>query len=202
MDLKTIIFIGRSGSGKGTQAEQMISFLKKHDSRNIFHLEAGNRFRSFITEEHYSSLLAREISGKGGLQPEFLSVWAWTNELIKNLDKHDHLMVDGTPRRKSEAIILESAMDFYNRPSVEIVYLNVSEEWAIERMQQRGRDDDKEMSDMKNRMDWFEKEVSGVLDYYRSHKVHNFYDVNGEQSIEKVHEDILAELNLKEYLDD
>jgi len=202
MDLKTIIFIGRSGSGKGTQAEKMVSFLKKHDSKKIFHLEAGNRFRNFIVEDDYSSLLAREVSKEGGLQPEFLSVWAWTYELIRNLDKHDHLMIDGTPRRKSEAVILESALDFYSRVNIDIVYLNVSEDWAIERMKKRGRDDDKEMSDMKNRMRWFETEVSAVLDYYRSHKIHNFYEVNGEQSIDKVFEDILDELNLKEYLDD
>jgi adenylate kinase family enzyme len=202
MDLKTIIFIGRSGSGKGTQAEKVRGFLDLYDKRKSFHLEAGHRFRSFIAEENYSSLLARKISEDGGLQPEFLSIWAWAGELINHVDKHDHLLIDGTPRRVSEAKILESAFNFYGRDNVEIVYLNVSRKWAIERMKERGRADDKEMSDIEARMDWFEQDVSGVLDYYRSHKNHKFYEIDGEQPIEKVYLDIIESLGLKEYLDD
>jgi adenylate kinase len=202
MNLKTIIFIGRSGCGKGTQSEKMLDFLKVHDKRKVFHLEAGQRFRNFIAEETYSSLLAREIADAGGLQPEFLSIWAWTSELIKHVDKHDHLMIDGTPRRLIEAKILESALDFYGRPQIDVIYLNVSREWATERMVERGREDDKERSDIDNRMKWFENDVAPVLDYYRAHKYHNFIEINGEQDIEKVHLDILETLNLKEYLDD
>jgi adenylate kinase family enzyme len=202
MNLKTIIFIGRSGSGKGTQAEKVKGFLELYDSRKVFHLEAGHRFRSFIAEENYSSLLARKVSEDGGLQPEFLSVWAWAGEIIRNVDKHDHLLIDGTPRRESEAKILESAFEFYNRSDIEIVYLNVSRKWAMDRMKERGRADDKELDDVKARMEWFEKDVSGVLDYYRLHKSHKFHEVNGEQSIEKVYLDIIKELGLKEYLDD
>lgn len=202
MDLKTIIFIGRSGSGKGTQAEKLRGFLELYDTRKTFHLEAGHRFRSFIAEENYSSLLARKISEDGGLQPEFLSIWAWAGELINSVDKHDHLMIDGTPRREIEAKILESAFDFYGRNNVEVVYINVSKKWAMDRMKKRGRADDKELADVEARMEWFERDVSRVLDYYRSHKNHKFHEINGEQSIEKVYLDIITALGLKEYLDD
>jgi adenylate kinase family enzyme len=197
MNLQTIVFIGRSGCGKGTQVEQIKNFLKNNDTREIFHLEAGDRFRHLISEKNYTSQLAKEIADKGGLQPEFLSIWAWTDKMVHNLKKDEHLMIDGTPRRLSEAKILESVFDFLNRTDVNVVYLNVSREWAIEGMKERGRDDDKELEDIIARLDWFETDVVPALDFYRAHKSHKFHEVNGEQEIGKVAKDILESIGLK-----
>lgn len=196
MNLQTIFLIGRSGCGKGTQAELLTKYFKENDDRNVFHLEAGQRFRNFIEEETYSSTLAKKVSEDGSLQPEFLSIWAWTGELIKNLEKHDHLIVDGTPRRRSEAHIMESALDFYGRHQVDVVYLNVSKGWSIDRLKERGRADDIEKSDVMERMNWFDGDVVPVLDYYRAHKIHRFHEIDGEQEIEKVHRDILDSLDI------
>ena len=197
MNLQTIVFIGRSGCGKGTQVEQFKNFLQNNDEREIFHLEAGDRFRSLINEKNYTSQLAKEIAGKGGLQPEFLSIWAWTDKMVQSLRKDEHLMIDGTPRRLSEAKILESVFEFLNRAEVNIVYLNVSRDWAIQRMKERGRDDDKDLEDVIARLDWFETDVVPALDFYRAHKSHKFHEINGEQEVDKVSEDILKSLDLK-----
>jgi adenylate kinase len=196
MNLQTVIFIGRSGCGKGTQVENFINFLEKNDSRGYFHLEAGDRFRYFIKQPYYASQLAQEISKRGGLQPEFLSVWAWTDKLTRDFKENEHLLIDGTPRRLSEAKILESVFDFFDRAKVDIVYLNVSREWAIERMTQRGRTDDKEMESVLARLDWFDTDVAPVLDFYRSHRTHKFHEINGEREIDKVFQDILKALNI------
>jgi len=197
MNLQTIVFIGRSGSGKGTQVEQFKNFIKNNDNREVFHLEAGNRFRSLINEKTYTSQLAKEVADKGGLQPEFLSIWAWTDEMVYSLKKEEHLMIDGTPRRLSEAKILESFFEFFNRQKVDIVYLNVRNEWAIQRMKERGRNDDKDLNVVIARLDWFETDVVPVLDFYRAHKSYRFHEINGEQEIDKVSEDILKSLSLK-----
>jgi adenylate kinase family enzyme len=130
------------------------------------------------------------------LHPEFLSIWVWGGELTEKFEKDHHLFIDGTPRRLVEAKILESVFDFYNREKVNVIYLNVSREWSTSRMKSRGREDDIEDHDIKKRLDWFGDEVSLVVDYYRSHKNHNFIEINGEQDIEKVHEDIVLELGL------
>lgn len=196
MELLTNIFIGRSGCGKGTQVDMLSDLISKQKLGEIFHLEAGGRFREFIKENNYSSRIAKEILDDGGLQPEFLSIWAWGGELIRGLKKEQHLFIDGTPRRISEAKILESAFDFYGRNKVNIIYINVSRDWAIERMHGRGRADDLEKESINARLKWFDDDVVPVLDYYRAHKNHNFIDINGEQPIEKVHEDIVRALDL------
>lgn len=197
MNLQTIVFIGRSGCGKGTQVEQFKNFLKNNDEREIFHLEAGDHFRSLINEKTYTSQLAKEIADKGGLQPEFLSVWAWTDKMVHGLKADEHLMIDGTPRRLSEAKILESVFEFLNRKEVNIIYLNVSRDLAIKRMRNRGREDDNDLEDIIAKLDWFETDVVPALDFYRAHKSHKFHEINGEQEIVKVSEDVLKSIGLK-----
>jgi adenylate kinase family enzyme len=196
MNLQTIVFIGRSGCGKGTQVEQFTNFLKENDQRQAFHLEAGESFRKFIEDNTYTSELSKEIAKRGGLQPEFLSIWAWTNKMVYNLKKDEHLLIDGTPRRLVEAKILESVFDFLARENVQIVYLNVSRDWAISRMQERGRSDDKKLEDVIARLDWFETDVVEALDFYRAHKSHKFHEINGEQEVGKVHQDIVKSLGI------
>lgn len=191
MNLKTIIFIGRSGCGKGTQVKKLDEYFAANDSRKVFHLEAGDRFRKFIKGDSHTSELAHKIYDTGGLQPEFLSIWVWGGELIENIKGDEHMMVDGTPRRKSEAMTLESVFDFYGRTDVDIVYVNVSRDWAIDKMQHRGRLDDREMEDILARLNWFDTDVVPVLDFYRAHKSHRFHEINGEQEIDKVHADIV-----------
>jgi len=191
MNLKTVIFIGRSGCGKGSQIEGLTNYLKENDSREVFHLESGERFRSFIKEDNYSSQLSLEISEAGLLQPAFLSIWAWTSELINKIKSNQHLLIDGTPRRQIEAEILESAFAFYGRKKIEVIYINVSKEWAIEKMLARGRQDDKEMANILARMDWFDSDVKPVIDFYKTHPPHVFYEINGEQTIKQVQEEIL-----------
>jgi adenylate kinase family enzyme len=191
MNSKTFIFIGRSASGKGTQIKLLSKYFKEIDDKEYFHLESGNRFRAFIEEEKYTSKLAKEVSNNGRLQPEFLSIWVWSSELINNLNEEKNLFIDGTPRRLIEAKILDEALSFYNRNEVDVIYVNVSREWATESMKKRGRADDVHDTNKESRMDWFDKQVVPVIDYYRSHKNYKFHDINGEQSIEKVHEDIV-----------
>jgi adenylate kinase len=191
MNLKTIIFTGRSGCGKGTQAEMIKKYLAENDYRKTFHLESGERFRKFIKGESYSSYLSKKIAEEGGLQPEFLSTWVWSSEMIENLQEDMHILLDGTPRRLAEAKVLESAFDFFERPKVDIVYINVSKEWSIQKLQSRGRADDIDINDVLERMKWFETDVVPAIDYYRLQNSHNFHEINGEQDIDTVHQDIL-----------
>lgn len=196
MHILTNIFIGRSGCGKGTQIDKLIELIEEKNLGDVCHLEAGDRFRNFIGRRYWASEIARGICDRGELQPEFLSVWAWADELIKTLKKDQHLFVDGTPRRLNEARILETAFDFFGRDKVNIIYLNVSRKWAADRMKDRGRSDDLELENREMRLNWFEEEVVPVLDYYRSHKTYNFIDINGEQSIREVHYDIVKAVGL------
>lgn len=195
MELKTYIVMGRSGCGKGTQIELLKQKLIEKTQKPVFHLEAGERFRRFIKEDYWASTLATDINNSGHLQPEFLSVWAWSEELVMNMRPNEHLIVDGTPRRLTEAKVFETALDFFERKNVEVILLDVSKEWSIERMKERHRIDDVPEG-IKRRINWFDTDVIPVLEYLKNNSKYTFHTINGEQTIENVHAEILQKINL------
>lgn len=194
MEPKTFIFIGRSGCGKGTQASLLIDDYA-HAGQPSYRIESGAMFRSFIAQKGYTNELAADILNSGKLQPEFLSIWVWSNLLIRDFqDPAQHLVLDGMPRRFHESPVLDSALDFYSRRQRYVIYLNVSRTWSENRLRARKRDDDVEQY-IKNRLDWFESEVVNVIEYFKKNPKYIFCDINGEQPIEKVRADIAAAIN-------
>lgn len=193
MEKQAYIFIGRSGCGKGTQAELFMEFLKKNSQKDIFYLQTGDEFRKFIKQEGYSNALANEISPQGKLQPMFLTVMLWAKALVENLKGDEHVVFDGTPRKKDEADVLESVFDFYDYKKPTVFYINVPREWATEKLLARGRGDD-ELEKINRRQDWFDIEVSLTLDFYKNSDKHNFVEVNGNQSIEEVHKELINKM--------
>jgi adenylate kinase len=144
MTPKTFIFFGPSGAGKGTQAKILIDYLKKVDpEKKTLYIETGQRFREFITEASFTATQTNEIIEKGGLLPEFLPIWIWSEYFVKHVSGDEHMILDGLSRRAHEAPILNSAMKFYKREKPFVIYIQVSRDWARERLLERDRGDDK-----------------------------------------------------------
>lgn len=191
MTNKAVIFFGRSGSGKGTQAKLLSEYLKKLDvTVPVLYVETGAKFRELATQDNHSSRIIKEIMGEGGLMPEFLPIWIWSDFLVKNFTGKEHLIFDGLCRRLHEASILDSAFKFYGLKNVYIVLIDVSRAWAKERLLSRGRKDDNN-KDIDARLDWFDSDVMKSVEFFKQNSNYKFISVNGEQSIEKVHQDIV-----------
>jgi adenylate kinase len=195
-DPKTFVFIGRSGCGKGTQAALLEEYLKTtYPSQPLFYLEMGSHYRTFIQEKNHTAELAREIQLAGGLQPEFLSIWMWSTIFIQSLTGAESLILDGTPRRLREALVLDSAFKFYNRRMPTVLLVNVSEAWAKDRLRGRGRNEDSDEEKIAQKMKWYEAEVLPAVEFFRDSRTYDFLDINGEQPIALVHEEILRKLH-------
>ena len=194
MELKTFIFIGRSGCGKGTQAKLLIDELKLRDSETpIQYLEAGEKFRELIARPNFTGKLAKQITDTGGLQPAFLAIHNWAHLFIENINGNEHLVLDGSPRKLNEAKILHEAFKFYGRSSVFIIYVNVSNKWSLDRLLARGRGDDGR-AEIEKRLSWFDTDVLPAIDYFKIQPDVNLFDINGEQTIEKVHKEIMKKI--------
>lgn len=195
MTSQTFIFIGRSGCGKGTQVKLLEAKIKENDSSSeIFYLETGLRFREFIEKNTYSSNLAKVIYESGERQPDFLAIWMWSHLLIESFKGTEHIIADGTPRSLSEAIAFVTAMKFYNRNNIHVIFINVSREWAMNRLQERGRFDDVDQTKVEKRLNWFDKDVLPAVEYFKTNPDINFCDINGERTIEEIHGDIVSKL--------
>ena len=92
MNRKVIMFQGISGCGKGTQVAKVKDFLDSNTNTSTYIMEAGNGFRSFLQDESYLADCAAKITKAGGFQPTFLSVWNWTNTIIKGMKKGENII--------------------------------------------------------------------------------------------------------------
>jgi len=192
MNSKAFVFFGRSGCGKGTQAKLLADCLRGK-GREVLYVETGNAFREFTKEESLTSKNIQNILKNGHLIPVFLPIWVWTDFMIKNFTGKEDMILDGVCRRKEEAIALDSAFDFYQIEKPTVILMNVSKDWSYARMMERKRADDTPEK-IQNRLNWYERDVVPSIEYFKKGIRYNFVEINGEQTIENVHEDIIKAL--------
>ncbi|MDB5260047.1 MAG: adk, adenylate kinase, adenylate kinase [Candidatus Nomurabacteria bacterium] len=196
MDKQFFILIGRSGSGKGTQADSLKAYLEKKGASKVIHITTGGAFRKFIEGETHAGKLAKEITNSGGLLPEFLAVWNWSNIFIESIEGNETILLDGAPRRMVEVEAIHSALHFFGYDHATVVYIDVSESWALDKLSSRGREDDASLEDTRKKMEWFNEDVLPVLDHYSRDPLFKYIHVNGEQTVEEVHNEIVAKLEV------
>ena len=187
MKPQTVIFIGPQGSGKGTQITQLDAHLRLVDpDRRIVDVQSGRRFRAFADlESGYTADHIRETLDTGILQPLFLSVALWGYEFVQQVDSQCHLLIDGFPRSVPEAIVLETALSFYRRDTLSVVFLDTPEEVVRQRMMSRARADDTADS-IEERLSWYREKTLPVVEYYRERENTQLITVDGTESIEEV----------------
>lgn len=196
MSPKSFVLVGRSGCGKGTQAEKLKEYFAKHDpQRPVIHVETGRLFREFVKGETHTQQLAKVIADRGGLQPEFLTVSIWSQFLVQNMLADCHLIFDGTPRKFDEAHVLDTAFSFYQREKPYILFMDAHRDTVIPRLLARGRADDNP-EDIETRLQWFDDQVMKVVDYYRTNPNYHFVRVDSSQSIDRVFNDIVTATGL------
>ncbi|MCA9366416.1 nucleoside monophosphate kinase [Candidatus Kaiserbacteria bacterium] len=197
MTPKTVIFIGPQGSGKGTQIDKLDAVLSAKDpTRQVVDIQTGRRFRALAAKgEGFTEEKIQETLNTGVLQPLFLSTTLWGDAMREHVDTDCHLLIDGFPRVVAEAHVLESALAFYHRQPVDIINLDTPEEVVRARMEGRARHDDTPES-IEARLTWYRQETLPVIEYYRNRSNTNVHDINGTDTIEGVHNQILKALNL------
>ncbi|MEK7071565.1 MAG: nucleoside monophosphate kinase [Patescibacteria group bacterium] len=192
MNSRAVVFFGRSGCGKGTQAKLLAGYLKSKN-REVIYVETGSSFRELAKQNNLLGRNVNEILTNGFLIPVFLPIWIWTKIIVDNFSGEQDIILDGVCRRREESVALDSAFDFYKIEKPDIILMNVSMEWSYQRMVERKRADDTPEK-IQNRLDWYEKDVVPSIDYFRTNGRSNFIEINGEQSIEAVHNDVVKAL--------
>ena len=190
------IFIGSSGAGKGTQSNLLHKKLGGlFPNAEIFYLETGVKFRELMKENTFTAIHTRKMMEDGELPPAFLGVHTWSHELIFKYNESQKVIIDGTPRVASEVPLLISAFEYYGwRPHV--INIKVSDQWSFEHLKLRGRADDLDDAGIKERIEWFHTSVTPALDILKKADNVLFHEIDGEHTIEEVHEEICRALNL------
>jgi len=196
MKKDTLVFIGSSGSGKGTQITLLKEYIKKHyPETDILHYDSGAHFRSFVERDGYTSQQMRDILGRGELAPDFITGWLLVDELVTKLTPEKMLILDGFPRTMSQAIMFDSAVHYYKSEGVKIINIEVSDDEVRRRMIARGRTDDQNAEIIEKRISWYKDNVVPVINHFKENEKYNVIDVNGELAPEEVHKLIIKKLN-------
>ena len=191
--MKIILFLGRYGCGKGTQAKLLI---KKLDYEYI---GRGELLRKRSEIDDFTGNKMNEILEKGILPPIGIVFTQWIYKLdeLKNKRKENSvngIVIDGSPRRIMETYLLEEIFKWYEWDDINFILLDISREESAKRLREREREDDNEKA-INNRLDFYEKEVVPIVKYLKSKD--KLITINGEKSIEEVNQNILKAFNDK-----
>lgn len=197
MKALTVIFIGPQGSGKGTQIEKLDAVMVEKDPvRRVVDIQTGRRFRSLAARsETFAEKKVSATLDSGMLQPDFLTHILWGEAMLDQLDPKSHLFIDGFPRTVTQAHVLDDAFTFFERKDIHVINLETPEEVVRARMEGRARADDTAES-IEERLCWYREDTLPVLDYYRARPDITVHDINGMDTIDGVHTQILEALKL------
>ena len=189
MDSKTVIVLGRSGSGKGTQAELLKKLLDP-----CLYIYAGDLFRELSEADTLAGKKVKELLASGGLPPEWIAAFLWQKELVYGVRGAENIIIDGSPRRLDEAQELDEVLTWLGRFNIKAILVDITEDEAVKRLLKRGRADDSEES-IRERLHWFNTEAAPAVEYYE--KSGRLIRVDGMGSVEEIHERIKKELGIK-----
>ena len=209
-----IILLGRSGSGKGTQAK----FLREH-FKNLFYISAGDLIRDLAKMETEAGRKVKKIIRQGDLIHDELAITLWMHKIAHNIKENQGILCDGFPRRLNEAKTLDRFLEFLGRKEKSLCLLiDISRKEALNRLLKRrickkcgqlapwnkeseklkfcdkckgeliARPDDT-IKAINSRLDYYEDRVKPVIKYYK--KQNRLIKINGEQGAENVSKDIL-----------
>ncbi|KKT74444.1 hypothetical protein A2Z63_02220 [Candidatus Giovannonibacteria bacterium RIFCSPLOWO2_02_44_8] len=176
----TLMFLGRSGSGKDTQIEML---MRRPDLAGAIETNTGNILREIAKKETILGKKVKEILDTGKLTPGWLSFFAWLSYSRDLVKSNEILFSSGSPRRLEEAELEDRASEFLGRAKPVGVHIMVSREEAKKRLLLRKRGDDTEKS-VDSRLDWFEDDVMPIIEHYK--KEGRLIEVDGEGSREEI----------------
>ncbi|MDT5367313.1 MAG: adenylate kinase [Mycobacterium sp.] len=154
-----VVLLGPPGAGKGTQAKKLAEELA------VPQISTGDLFRKNIDAGTDLGLEAKRYLDAGDLVPSEV-----TNQLVDDrLDDSDveaGFILDGYPRSLEQAKALHDMLERRGTKLDAVLEFRVSEEVLLERLKERGRDDDTEQV-IHNRMKIYHDQTDAVIEYYQ-----------------------------------
>ena len=158
-----LILFGPPGSGKGTQAEQLV------EKYNLLHISTGDLFRYEIGNKTPLGMEAKSYIDKGELVPDEVTVGMLRNKVEANPNVKGYIF-DGFPRTIAQSKALDVLLESKESSISKLIMLDVPDEELVARLLSRGktsgRPDDQDEAIIRNRIEIYKNETSPVFNYY------------------------------------
>jgi len=185
-----IVLFGPPGSGKGTQAQNLIQKF------NLKQISTGDLFRHNIKNETELGKLAKSYMDKGELVPDQVTIDMLIDELKKPTDAKGFIF-DGFPRTAFQTEALEDIVKNVLNDQIDIcLSLVVEDEILVKRLLERGktsgRSDDADENIIRNRIKEYYTKTAEVAELYK--KQGKYVEVNGVGEIAEIAEKLYTEV--------
>ena len=210
-----ILLMGPPGAGKGTQAEKLIR------EYGIPQISTGDMFRAAVKSGTALGKEAKSYMDKGALVPDSVTVGIVKERLAQD-DCKKGWILDGFPRTTAQASALDAILHDLGIQLTAVLDFNVNRDDLVKRVsgrlvcrqcgasfhkefrppKQEGvcdncggelyqRADDNEVT-VRERLAVYDTSTKPLIDYYKVSG--RFYEINGDQSMDKVFADVQAAL--------
>ena len=210
-----ILLMGPPGAGKGTQAEKLIR------EYGIPQISTGDMFRAAVKSGTALGKEAKSYMDKGALVPDSVTVGIVKERLAQD-DCKKGWILDGFPRTTAQASALDAILHDLGIQLTAVLDFNVNRDALVKRVsgrhvcrqcgasfhkefrppKQEGvcdncggelyqRADDNEVT-VRERLAVYDTSTKPLIDYYKVSG--RYYEINGDQSMDKVFADVQAAL--------
>ena len=122
-----LVLFGPPGAGKGTQAQLLSEQLA------VSHIGSGDLFRHHLQAGTPLGLRAAEYMNQGVLVPDEVTIDIILEKVL-SLDSQEGFILDGFPRNRHQAEVLEEALDRRSRGLDKVVSIEVPEPELVRRL--------------------------------------------------------------------
>lgn len=173
-----IVFMGVAGAGKSVQGKLLA------DDLGYRWLSTGEFLRMHITGKRRDEML----EGKLLDDQEIIDI---LKPLFES-NSDNKCILDGFPRtlKQAEWLITQHEQGVVDISAV--LHLQASEDVVKERLLARGRPDDTEEAIIR-RFEEYQTATLPIVDWFKNKDI-PVYEINGERSVEEIHEDIMSKV--------
>ena len=158
-----IILFGPPGSGKGTQAQNLI------EKYLLLHISTGDLLRQEIKDKSPLGLEAKKFMDQGNLVPDDVVIGMISSKVDSNPDAKGFIF-DGFPRTIAQADALDALLEMKGMPINIFLSLHVGDKELKRRLLKRGetsdRPDDKNPAVIEKRIQVYKQETFPVAMHY------------------------------------
>lgn len=183
----TVLFIGKPGSGKGTQAALL------SEATGWKATASGDLFRALIKEDTHVAARMRQEHEQGMLAPDWFATYLFQKSILP-VPPEEGVIFDGFGRKVAEAKVVIDVLTWLQRPFT-AVHIKVSDEEIIERLGKRaevsGRADDLNVA---KRLEEFRLHTEPSVEVFRDAGL--LIEVDGMGTPEEIAASIKKELGI------
>ncbi|SDQ11395.1 adenylate kinase [Chryseobacterium soldanellicola] len=185
-----IVLFGPPGSGKGTQAQNLI------EKFNLKQISTGDLFRFNMKNDTELGKLAKSYIDKGELVPDQVTTDMLIDEIRKPTDAAGFIF-DGYPRTAVQTEALEKIVKEELNDEIDVcLSLIVEDSILVERLLKRGeisgRSDDSNVEIIENRIKEYYAKTAEVAELYKQQG--KYVEINGVGEINEISEKLFAEV--------